>query len=55
MIDQVTSRLGRTLYELPVGFKWFVDDLHDGSLGFGGEENAGASLIRRDGSVWDDR
>jgi Phosphoglucomutase/phosphomannomutase, alpha/beta/alpha domain III/E1-E2 ATPase len=43
MIDQVTSRLGRTLYELPVGFKWFVDDLHDGSVGFGGEENGGVS------------
>ena len=46
------ARLGRRLYEVPVGFKWFVDGLHDGSLGFGGEESAGASFLRRDGSVW---
>jgi phosphoglucomutase len=52
MIDQVTAKLGRKLYEVPVGFKWFVDGLLDGSLGFGGEESAGASFIRLDGSVW---
>jgi len=52
MIDRVTARLGRTLKEVPVGFKWFVDGLVDGSLGFGGEESAGASFLRRDGSVW---
>ena len=52
MIDRVAKRLGRTLYEVPVGFKWFVDGLFDGSLGFGGEESAGASFLRRDGSVW---
>lgn len=52
MIDRVAARLGRTLYEVPVGFKWFVDGLYDGSLGFGGEESAGASFLRRDGSVW---
>ena len=52
MIDRVTLRLGRRLYEVPVGFKWFVDGLIDGSLGFGGEESAGASFSRRDGSVW---
>jgi phosphoglucomutase len=52
MIDRVTSKLGRKLYEVPVGFKWFVDGLLDGSLGFGGEESAGASFVRRDGSVW---
>jgi phosphoglucomutase len=52
MIDLVTSKLGRKLYEVPVGFKWFVDGLLDGSLGFGGEESAGASFVRRDGSVW---
>ena len=52
MIDRVASSLGRRLYEVPVGFKWFVDGLLDGSLGFGGEESAGASLLRRDGSVW---
>ncbi len=52
MIDRVTAQLGRRLYEVPVGFKWFVDGLHDGSLGFGGEESAGASFVRRDGSVW---
>lgn len=52
MIDRVAAKLGRTLYETPVGFKWFVDGLLDGSLGFGGEESAGASFLRRDGSVW---
>jgi phosphoglucomutase len=52
MIDRVTAKLGRKLYETPVGFKWFVDGLLDGSLGFGGEESAGASFARRDGSVW---
>jgi phosphoglucomutase len=52
MIDRVTARLGRTLYEVPVGFKWFVNGLLDGSLGFGGEESAGASFVRMDGSVW---
>ncbi len=52
MIDRVTARLGRKLYEVPVGFKWFVEGLLDGSLGFGGEESAGASFLRRDGTVW---
>jgi phosphoglucomutase len=52
MIDRVTAKLGRKLYEVPVGFKWFVDGLFDGSLGFGGEESAGASFVRLDGSVW---
>ncbi len=52
MIDRVAKRLGRKLYEVPVGFKWFSEGLFDGSLGFGGEESAGASLLRRDGSVW---
>jgi phosphoglucomutase len=52
MIDRVTTRLGRKLYEVPVGFKWFVDGLFDGSLSFGGEESAGASFVRRNGSVW---
>ncbi|MCC8479618.1 phosphoglucomutase (alpha-D-glucose-1,6-bisphosphate-dependent) [Streptomyces globisporus] len=52
MIDRVAQDLGRTLVEVPVGFKWFVDGLHDGSLGFGGEESAGASFLRRDGRVW---
>src|SRR5438477_7980451 len=52
MIDRVTARLGRELYEVPVGFKWFVDGLFDGSLGFGGEESAGASFSRIDGAVW---
>jgi phosphoglucomutase len=52
MIDRVAKRLGRLLYEVPVGFKWFSAGLYDGSLGFGGEESAGASLLRRDGSVW---
>ena len=52
MIDRVVTRLGRRLVEMPVGFKWFVDGLIDGSLGFGGEESAGASFLRRDGTVW---
>ena len=52
IIDRVTAKLGRKLYEVPVGFKWFVDGLLDGSLGFGGEESAGASFVRLDGSVW---
>lgn len=52
MIDRVAKKLGRKLFEVPVGFKWFVDGLFDGSLGFGGEESAGASFLRRDGTVW---
>jgi phosphoglucomutase len=52
MIDRVTGRLGRKLHEVPVGFKWFVDGLVDGSLGFAGEESAGASFLRLDGDVW---
>ena len=52
MIDRVTAKLGRKLYEVPVGFKWFVDGLLDGSLGFGGEESAGAAFARMDGGVW---
>ena len=52
MIDRVSQRLGRRLNEVPVGFKWFVPGLLDGSLGFGGEESAGASFLRRDGSAW---
>lgn len=52
MIDKVASRLARCLFEVPVGFKWFVDGLHDGWLGFCGEESAGASFLRFDGSVW---
>jgi phosphoglucomutase len=52
MIDRVAAKLGRSLCEVPVGFKWFVDGLLDGSLGFVGEESAGASFLRRDGSVW---
>ena len=52
MIDRVTAKLGRGLYEVPVGFKWFVDGLLDGSLGFAGEESAGACCLRLDGSVW---
>jgi len=52
MIDRVTAKLQRKLYEVPVGFKWFVDGLLDGSLGFGGEESAGASFLRLDGTVW---
>jgi phosphoglucomutase len=52
MIDRVVARLGRRLMEMPVGFKWFVDGLTDGALGFVGEESAGATFLRRDGSVW---
>ncbi len=52
MIDRVVADLGRRLLEVPVGFKWFVDGLVDGSVGFGGEESAGASFLRRDGTVW---
>ena len=52
MIDRVAAKLGRRLYEAPVGFKWFVSGLQDGTLGFAGEESAGASFLRRDGTVW---
>src|SRR5215207_9110677 len=52
IIDRVAADLGRRLYEVPVGFKWFVGGLLDGSLGFGGEESAGASFLRRDGTAW---
>jgi phosphoglucomutase len=52
MIDRVTGKLGRKLYEVPVGFKYFVDGLLHGKLGFTGEESAGASFLRRDGAVW---
>ncbi|GAB4484365.1 MAG: phosphoglucomutase (alpha-D-glucose-1,6-bisphosphate-dependent) [Anaerolineales bacterium] len=52
MIDRVAAALGRELAEVPVGFKWFVDGLVDGSFGFGGEESAGASFLRKDGTVW---
>lgn len=52
LIDRVAARLGRKLFEVPVGFKWFASGLLDGSLGFGGEESAGASFLRRDGTVW---
>src|ERR1700694_4136472 len=52
MIDRVSAKLGCRLYEVPVGFKWFVEGLLDGSLGFGGEESAGASFSRLDGTVW---
>lgn len=52
MIDRVAARLGRRVHEVPVGFKWFVEGLAGGSLGFGGEESAGASFLRRDGSAW---
>ena len=52
MIDLVTAKLGRKLYEVPVGFKWFADGLLDGSLAFVGEESAGAVFTRMDGSVW---
>jgi phosphoglucomutase len=52
MIDYVAKKLGRRLYEVPVGFKWFVDGLVEGSLGFGGEESAGAAFLRKDGTVW---
>ena len=52
MVDRVVASLGRTLIEVPVGFKWFVPGLIDGSVGFGGEESAGASFLRHDGTVW---
>ena len=52
MIDRVAAKLGRKLYEVPVGFKWYVAGLFDGSLGFGGEESAGATFLRLDGTVW---
>ncbi len=52
MIDRVANELGRTLNEVPVGFKWFVDGLYNGTAGFGGEESAGASFLRKDGTVW---
>lgn len=52
MIDRIATRLGRPLQEVPVGFKWFAGGLFDGSLGFGGEESAGATFLRRDGRVW---
>jgi phosphoglucomutase len=52
MIDRVAGKLGRRLHETPVGFKWFVAGLFDGTLGFAGEESAGSSFLRRDGSVW---
>jgi phosphoglucomutase len=52
MIDRVVTKLGRKLYEVPVGFKWYVEGLLDGSLGFGGEESAGATFLRLDGAVW---
>ena len=52
MIDRATAKLGRKLYEVPVGFKWFVDGLIGGTLGFVGEESAGATFLRKDGSVW---
>src|SRR5207244_1038632 len=52
LIDRVAAGLGRALVEVPVGFKWFVDGLLDASLGFGGEESAGASFLRKDGGAW---
>ena len=52
MIDRVVGALGRRLEEVPVGFKWFVPGLIDGTIGFGGEESAGASFLRHDGTVW---
>jgi len=52
MIDRVAARFGRTVLEMPVGFKWFVPSLLDGSVGFSGEESAGASFLRHDGTVW---
>jgi len=52
IIDRVAEKIGRRLFEVPVGFKWFVPGLHDGSLGFGGEESAGASFLRHEGKVW---
>ena len=52
MIDRAAQKVGRKLYEVPVGFKWFVEGLGNGSLGFAGEESAGASFLRRDGTAW---
>ena len=52
MIDRVANMLGKEIFEVPVGFKWFVDGLMDGALYFSGEESAGASFLRRDGGVW---
>jgi phosphoglucomutase len=52
MIDRVAKEIGRKVYEVPVGFKWFVDGLLDGSFGFGGEESAGASFLKKNGTVW---
>lgn len=52
MIDRVAKGLGKTLVEVPVGFKWFVDGLYHGTIGFGGEESAGASFLRKNGTVW---
>jgi phosphoglucomutase len=52
MIDRITAKLGRRLFETPVGFKWFVDGLLDGSLGFAGEESAGSVFLRREGGIW---
>lgn len=52
MIDRIASSIGKSVQEVPVGFKWFVNGLYEGSLGFGGEESAGASFLRQDGSVW---
>jgi phosphoglucomutase len=52
MIDRITAKVGRKLFEVPVGFKWFVEGLLDGALGFGGEESAGSVFLRRDGTVW---
>src|SRR5204862_4621573 len=52
MIDRVAGDVGKEMVEVPVGFKWFVSGLIDGSFGFGGEESAGASFLRRDGSTW---
>jgi phosphoglucomutase len=52
LIDRVAQRQGRRLVEMPPGFKWFADGLHDGSVGFAGEESAGATFLRRDGSTW---
>ncbi|MCV6021112.1 phosphoglucomutase, alpha-D-glucose phosphate-specific, partial [Escherichia coli] len=52
LIDRVVADLGRELCEVPVGFKWFVDGLYTGKFGFGGEESAGASFLRKDGTPW---
>jgi phosphoglucomutase len=52
LIDRIAAKLGRRLFEAPVGFKWFVEGLRDGSLGFGGEESAGATFLRKDGTTW---